>query len=461
MPEASGSDRTPEIVCLQLERQERSRTRLNDIYIFFFTLISCVVGILALPYSLDTRELILTLALILLLALYLAAGEKTEPQRSWLVFKLRKLILRQLLALPQARTEMLSLFYDGAFHPFSRELTREAYVAFRKMNVVTQLREDNLYPKYVPRADFERLRRLTKQQRSWNSVIYRLETINSAGKDLLMVFGPGCYLDYVDTCENIGSETDTLLMHSSFLLLRRRLHLIKAEGLQNSYRALFKHMPLRKLLAAQKDDLLDPTLRCLKMGINNVTLLKDSTNGGYRFLLALRSRKIVEFPDAFHVVPAGTFEPSRKETYYDQKECTPLFTVLRELFEECFVGDKKGEYDMNPYPIEKVLRQKPISQIVDLLAESRKADFRVCGVYIDYYNTKVEMTTCLVIHDEHYLESNRDSFITNWEYATELQRLPFSRSVVDKWINSGQILPIGAIAIRDAVEEFPQLIMPS
>ncbi len=334
---------------------------------------------------------------------------------------------------------------------------RDAYIAYRKFRVITHLRDDPK-PKPGPRTDLERVRKLTSDRKSWNNLIYRLETITAADNELNLEFGPGCYYDYVDTCEGIGLETDRLLTQSALLLFRRRFNLISSAKLQDSYKALFRKMPRRRLLAPDKDGLLDSRLKCLKVGISNVTLLKDPV-GGYRFLLALRGKSVLEFPDAYHVVPAGTYEPSRKEAFYDQREREPVYTVIRELYEECFLGDKKGEYDLDPYPLDQVLKFRAILDAVTLLERPENAEFRVCGVYVDYYNAKVEMTTCLVIHDERYFDSYKNELVTNWEYCTEVEKLEFSETVIDEWTRSDKILPIGSVAIRDAAEEFGRLVV--
>lgn len=446
--------KVPEIECPQIEHEAKTGKHILDVYILAFTLLLVVLGILSQPQFLKQLEW-LSLTLIVLSGIYLTWGNTSSPFRRWLSFKARRLFWQRFLLLQCARTELLILYYDKVFHPYTHQSATNAYIAYRKFRVTTHLRDDPK-PKPGPTANLERVRRLTSHSKSWNNPIYRLETITPVGNELRLEFGPGCYYDYVDTCEMIGRETDRLLTHSALLLFRRRFNLISSAKLQDSYRALFRDMSSRKLLATDKLGLLDPMQKCLKVGINNVTLLKDPT-GGYRFLLALRGRSVLEFPDAYHIVPAGTYEPSKGESFYDQREREPINTVLRELYEECFLGDKKGEYDLDPYFIERVLKFPAISDIVTLLEKPDKAEFKVCGVYIDYYNAKVEMTTCLVIHDEHYLDSYGNDFVTNWEYSSEIEKLAFSQTVIAEWMRSDKILLIGAVAIRDAAEEFGHL----
>lgn len=450
--------KVPEIECPQVEREAKTGKHILDIYILAFTLLLVVLGILSQPQLLQQVEW-LSLTLIVLSGIYLKWGHTSSPFRRWLSFKARRLFWQRFLLLQCARTELLILYYEKVLRPYSRQAARDAYIAYRKFRVITHLRDD---PKPKPglRTDLERVRKLTSERKSWNNPIYRLETITAVDNELSLEFGPGCYYDYVDTCEMMGLETDRLLTQSALLLFRRRFNLISSAKLQDSYRILFRKMVSRRLFATDKVSLLDQMLggKCSKVGICNVTLLKDPT-GGYKFLLALRGRSVLEFPDAYHVVPAGTYEPSKRESFYDKREREPIYTVLRELYEECFLGDKKGEYDLDPYPLDQVLKFRAILDIVTLLERPETAEFKVCGVYVDYYNAKVEMTTCLVIHDERYLDSYNNELVTNWEHCTEVEKLEFSETVIDEWMHSDKILPIGSVAIRDAAEEFGHLII--
>ena len=217
---------------------------------------------------------------------------------------------------------------------------------------------------------------------------------------------------------------------------------------------------MRRKFASSKADLLNPATRCIKMGINNVTLLHDSTSGCYRYLLGFRSSKILEYPYAYHVVPAGTFEPSKKTYFFDQLEGEPFGNVLRELYEECFLGEKKEAYDKNPSPLSEVIKERELAFIYNNRNDKNKVEFKIAGVYFDYFSPKVEMTTCLVVHDPDYyrdLESD-NKLISNWEYGGDILKEPFTKSGVERWINSKNMLTIGSIALDDAVNVFPALL---
>ncbi len=173
-------------------------------------------------------------------------------------------------------------------------------------------------------------------------------------------------------------------------------------------------------------------------------------------MLARRSSRVLEYPSTYHVVPAGTFQPSDKSHFYDPLETTPFGTVLRELYEECFLGSKGEKYiiDKYPIPLNEILNRDEIKFIYNNRNDPSKVEFRIMGIYFDYFIPKVEMTTCLVVHDPDYLKflENNGKLIINWENNTELLKEPFTEYNVKKWIGSENMLRIGAVALEDATD---------
>jgi hypothetical protein len=453
----NSQNKVPKIICSKLKPTNK-RATLFERLAFICTAITLFLIAIELPYGAIYKEYGIVAIILFLVATYLVFGEDSYPLRSFLASRGSRLFWYQFLQLDHARTEMLKLYYDGKFQKFSTKLAMDSYVSFPNCNVSIQLREDP-DPNHLLTTDLSRVRKLVKHRLSWNSVIYRLASLTNDKNDLLLVFEPGCYYDYIDTCEDIGHETNHVLRKKFVLLFRRRLGFISEANLEHSYKKLFSKMPRRTVLAQTKDSILEPADKCLKMGINNVTLLRDVESGKYRFLIARRSSKLVEYPDTFHVVPAGAFEPSKNERFYDPMESIPLNNVLRETFEECFIGDKKGTYDKDPYPLSQVFRHKQISDIRACL-DTNEAEFKILGVYFDYFNAKVEMTSCLIIHDPNFLKERmaaRD-YVTNWEYVSKLEMPEFTNSEIEKWANRDDLLPIGAVALRDAAKVFSQLL---
>jgi hypothetical protein len=294
----------------------------------------------------------------------------------------------------------------------------------------------------------------------WNNVIYRLESIEKSELGLSLTFGPGCYFDYVATCESIGRELDIALRNHPLRLLKRRLKSSDSE-LESFYRDIRRSLPLRTKYASSRETLERPVTKCLKMGTNNVTLLYDEREKLYRFLLGRRSERILEYPGTYHVVPAGTFEPSGKKNFYDALESSPVGNVLRELYEECFQGAKNEECDENSIPTSELVNEvEEINFIYSRLNNPAMVEFKIMDVYIDIITPKVEMTTCLVVHDASYLKEleTNQKLVLNWEYGSELLKIPFIKSELDQWIGSRKMLPIGSVALQDAMKHFAKLL---
>lgn len=456
-----------QIDCKEADKPESKRLGSYEIVVLLISIVILILTAVSLPssYQAAAEPTLLLAGVAIGLVLILRSQINLVRYLRYRVrFLFSDIFWRKFLKVDQARKELVIWHYDRRIEAFPARTQRNAFVSYDEVKIEVTISASTraLNPLIT---DTDQVRRLTNTPVSyWNSVIYRLETMKNSNGVLALTFGPGCYLDYVGTCESVARETDGALKKISCILplARRRLHRPSEEYLIEFYSKAERHLSERRKFAGSKEGLLNPATKCLKMGISNVTLLRNCRGDGYIFLLGLRSGRILEYPNTYHVVPAGTFEPSKKAYYYDPLEGDPYGSVLRELYEECFVGEKKPIYDKDPNPLSEIVKEPELDFIYANRNDTNQVEFRTMGVYFDYYTPKVEMTTCLVVHDSEYLRNleRGKKLISNWEYGSEILKKQFSKSEVRKWIGSDTMLPIGAIALEDATRVFPSLLRP-
>lgn len=455
----------PELECLAFEEPPtRSITAAEWIVIGvgLLTLVATLLALPRVPFESLIEAALVVVALILALWFVGSQAKRVAKSRQSARNYLRYLLWDRLLRVNSAALELVGCFYDDQLHPWAQSAPSAYYVGFSGDHVSLPHAPD-LSVKDPQETDPANVRSVLggRTIRS-HGPLYRLDQIEVNGADLKLGFGPGCYADFVDTCESVAMETRGVLRQHWFRLLLRRAERHPETWLPEFYRSLFPQLSERKKRAGDRAALLDPDGKCLKLGINTVTILRDAAGAGYTFLLGKRSNTIVEYPGLYHVVPAGSFEPSKRAYFSDPLEFSVLGSVLREYFEECFVGEHKSDYDTNPPPLQSVVRQLGIRPIYDSRGDPARTEFKVTGVYFDYLSVKLEMTTCLVVHDSSYMAEleRRRLLQSNWEYSGPLLRRPFGRSELESWISSDKMLTIGRLALQDAMRAFPQLLAP-
>ena len=215
----------------KLEERSRTHELVSPILIATFGIIS----ILTVPSEYRLYAVLVSIiATLTIIAYIFAASKKTHKIRGAVKRRWYKIFWQKFLEIDHVMVELLILLYDKKFSPFSFELARDAYLSFKNKTLDIEF-NSNPKPRYAPLASYDEIRKLAVNKKMWNSVIYRLETMEGTESGLKLVFGPGCYLDYIATCEQIGNETYNTIMRFPFLLFRRRLHLISEKKLISKY----------------------------------------------------------------------------------------------------------------------------------------------------------------------------------------------------------------------------------
>lgn len=463
MTGAGQSPSEPTLVCPAFEEPATRAVTAAELALLGVGLVTLIVTYLALPraplaWVIEASGAVVA---VLLIIWFLASPAKgVGKTRRALRNYVRYLFWDRLLRINSAALELVSCYYDDRPHFWGQSSPAEYYIGFPgdQFELATL---PNVAVKDPLETNVANVREVLggRTIRS-HGPLYRIDGVQVDGPSLKLSFGPGCYADFVDTCDSVEIETLRELRGRWLHLLLRRIQRHPETWLPGFYRAIFPKLSARRQRAGDRDTLTDPNGKCLKLGINTVSLLRNSSGIGYTFLLGKRSNAIVEYPGRYHVVPAGSFEPSKRAYYSDPLEFSVFGSVLREYFEECFVGEHKTDYETNPPPLQTVIRQVGIRPVYDARNNPKTVEFRIMGVYFDLLSVKAEMTTCLVVHDPNYLaELERKSLLqSNWEYSGPLLKLPFSKSVVETWIGSETMLTIGRLALKDAVVAFPHLV---
>ncbi len=304
----------------------------------------------------------------------------------------------------------------------------------------------------------------------WNAPTYDLCTIDENGMCLGFVLGD--YYGFVSRNE--------LLMRQAYLHCRfsrsYRETLRRAAGVGDLRTANGLDGPARLLKK-------NPT----KMGISSLLIMKKKC-GGYAVFLHKRGLKVVEEPDLYHVVPAGTFQPY---SAFDRSTIEAQFcfeyTILRELLEEVFdleAADRGNWAD--PFRIFKLKcggegnRFCPGELLVQNEALQKASDsnqgpcrfetclqpsveIRITGLVFDLVGLKPQLIAVTVVKDPELYDRGHAALAANWEAeikqfnldeggepGEELQRFLRENLSVDRF------LPTGAVALAEGPRFFKQ-----
>lgn len=176
----------------------------------------------------------------------------------------------------------------------------------------------------------------------------------------------GYYYDFYNTCEILSLEM-------------AYIHRIKRQSQFNT-----KQLKLRN----EVRDVFDLDNRFVGIGINVLTILKNvelenGTKSDF-FLLHKRSAKnVAEGANSYHVVPAGSFQPTAMimPKVLNEFDLSPVNTVIREFYEE-LMGYEEFSDLFN----------------ANLLSDTEKElDVHYIGVALDPLNTKAEVLAYMTI----------------------------------------------------------------
>ena len=176
----------------------------------------------------------------------------------------------------------------------------------------------------------------------------------------------GYYFDFYDTCEILSLE----------MAYQHRI-----KGRLDSEKQKLK-------LRDRVGDVFDLSNRFAGIGINVLTIIKnisleDGEKSDY-FLLHKRSAKnVAEGANSFHVVPAGSFQPTTliMPEVLDEHDTSMVNTATREFYEELM-----GYEEFSELLSARLLTEK-----------AEKLDIRYIGVGLDPLNTKAEVLAYVIL----------------------------------------------------------------
>jgi len=318
-----------------------------------------------------------------------------------------------------------------------------------------------------------------------DDITYDLCGIDKEKKEL--VFQLGSYLNYAIYYDLIARE------------IYFRLYCEQKKPFPHLDKIVPSELPLRLTIK----DLFEFNNRPVKIGLNTFVIMKKDNDKYYTFLQQ-RGSSLLEYPNVFHVAPAGTFQPSgyfrEEQTNLCDQEFNFEFTVLREFLEEiCGIKEAVEHKEISPYAIftkkigengfspgawmlgyeqstknenltkedlEKLgenLKNNP-SQFVGNNAYQKikdKWEIIPTGFFIDLVTLKPELTFVMWVKDECLYNELEKFRWGNWEGAIkdyEIDSNEFSTFLKEK-LNIKFFLPSGAVAVAEGLNYYYNYVM--
>lgn len=193
-----------------------------------------------------------------------------------------------------------------------------------------------------------------KKRKSQNRLVYRLVSVSSGGGPLELTFSPDTYVSYINTCEAMlwsaaaGSVEFLVDRGYTGFIPDREYEILCA----NANAILSADQYRNRIVPHMLEN------RCASVGINALTVLRRP--GSFPiFLMHRRGEVNREASGAYHVMPAGTFQPILWNDRQHATEFDLNFTLLREFAEECYndKADTDGHLENSIHEIRAKNRQ--------------------------------------------------------------------------------------------------------
>jgi len=193
-------------------------------------------------------------------------------------------------------------------------------------------------------------------------------------------------------------------------------------------------------------------------------------DGGYSTFIHKAAQ--VEYPEFYHVAPAGTFQPVSEHVI--EKQYSFGYTIFREFLEELFDLEKVDrKYNMTDplkifslsveHPERKLPSISPGKLLLDQNQDfnkfiTEKYEIILTGFLIDITSFKPEFTFILFIKDETVHEALQEYIRGCWEADIseyDLSGNKYAGNIFDflsNHLNVDEFLPAGAIAISEGIK---------
>lgn len=310
-------------------------------------------------------------------------------------------------------------------------------------------------------------------------------------KDFLKIFGIYDYIEFLKACGKkiqekerevyecykIEEKDKELILHcqmGDYFDFLRSYELIQKEIYYNALKrgGVFK---IRETI--NFSELENFSTRPAKLGLNVLLIMKK--DDGYATLIHKRRENLAEYPNFYHVVPAGTFEPLKKDKFKEQY--TLNYTIFRELLEEVFgLENAEKEYKgINPfhiffmpvrkdgmpdvYPCKLIFEKFDESNIGDIIRRTKTEKYEIIptGFLIDITSFKPELTYMLYIKDPEIWRKLYPYLMENWEgIMTDYDLLSDEfKYFLNEHLNANDIVPAGMVAITEGIYWFEKNIL--
>jgi hypothetical protein len=278
---------------------------------------------------------------------------------------------------------------------------------------------------------------------------YRLLSMKN-GEGLCLKFGLGSYKDYVETCEALAWE---LAWHVRPSIVRRLIGHKNTETREKCKETL-KKPTLKK---RSKIEALDFSNRSTAVGINVLTVITNPNEGqrDATFLIHHRGKVVAEGIEAFHVIPAGTFQPFHKRDAYHDVEFNIAWTILREFGEEVLnketIIKTKWSYLDPKAPFEEDEELKKLY----LLFQKECVNLYFLGIGLDCLTLKPEIMILLLINGRtmaNVIPRVKRGLEGNWE-GRIIENRAFEKKELRALVANAKMTPSGkgccALAVRN------------
>jgi hypothetical protein len=316
---------------------------------------------------------------------------------------------------------------------------------------------DGASKKFLGKLNIENLSSfISERKRIWDQSTFDLYNFEYYLDTLSLDFMRGSYFKYVNRNE--------LLSRESFFQYQ-----IKNDNIDGS-RLLKEHFLPKENAArsvAYGDDFFDFSNRATTIGFH-IFVLMHKGEGKFCTFVQKRGITQVEYPEFYHVVPAGTFQPLAEfDEEVVKRQCNFAFTVLREFLEEVFDMEEidRDYRSTDPFRIFIMETRKGFSpgkflvenvDIKELPMESKNYKIIPTGFYVDLMTLKPQLSFVFIIKNEALYKQAIKHFRGNWEgeiQEYDLDDQDFIR-FLQRNLHVKRVPPAGAVAFGEGIHYY-------
>jgi hypothetical protein len=234
------------------------------------------------------------------------------------------------------------------------------------------------------------------EERFQSRPCYSLTNVSSDSQTRVSLsFRKAYYFDYIDCGELLALE---LIREFYFFGDSDKGEMFKAVARNATTcrldSTLDKKLKLRSLLGDWRLLARRPSVA----GVNVLTVFVDEKSNSATFPMMSRASTVGSAGGAFHVIPAGEFQPTSDASTDWEKHCTLWQTILRETAEEILLVP---EAETHSKQMEELAKIEPIASMLSLVrANEWKAYY--LGIGVDALTLKPEILVVSIINQQRF-----------------------------------------------------------